>query len=244
MTTTVAPLLSIKVPARAAALAWVNAFLAAGKDESRPALNRTLSIEVFETLRHSGLHLVGCDGTALFRTWVPALPDAEWPNLDLAPEHRLVVSDIEGFAHGFLKTLLALTGQEGYAGAELTLTLETGDSVDEPALGEALQPRRLVLEACGQRLDLRLYEGAYPNWRGVDFGINEAERVEGLTFAPRLLGLLGRFKGPMAVDLAFAGETRAVRFVARGEAEVRGLLMPMRRPEVRKPESADEEDDE
>jgi len=88
---------------------------------------------------------------------------------------------------------------------------------------------RLTLRACGQRIDLRLYEGTYPDWRHLRLGMEDIERVDGLTVATRLFGMVSKIKGASSVDMDFFGESRHVAIVAKGDNELRGLLMPMRR---------------
>lgn len=240
--------LSVSVPARGAAEAWLNAFMAASTEEDRPMLYRTLSLEWFE----GGLQMIGCDGTAVFRTWTPRelTPDEyelardfadeqkrldklrEWPTLDEAPLGAVVVMDPDGFAKGFMSALLRVTSDEDHANETLMLSTAPMDDEATLALGAQFASERLTLRACGQRIDLRLYEGAYPNWRKVRLGIEDIERVDGMTIASRIFSLVGKLKGTTAVDLEFYGNARHVAFTARGASEVRGLLMPMRRVKV------------
>lgn len=228
------------IPARAAAVAWLNSFLAASRDPERPALYKNLSLEFYT----SGLHLIGCDGTVLFRCWVGCDGEAEWPELDEAPVQGVVATDPDGFGVGYMKTLLQVTSAKGHENEELTITTAAGDDEAAPALGDEFQSERLILRSCGQRLDLRLFEGTYPDWRKLDLGMHAIERVDGLTVAPRIMGLVGKLKDVSAVDLDFTGKEKHVRFEARGSGvvAVRGLLMPMRRPE--KPDSKPDLDDE
>lgn len=210
--------------ARTAALAWLNAFLAASTDEERPALYRTLSVEFFP----AGLQIIGCDGTALFRTWVGERE--QWPEIEEAPSRSVVVMDPDGFGVGYMRTLLRVTADEDHAAEELVISTAEADEEATLALGAEFMSERLTLRACGQRLDLRLYEGTYPNWRALRLGLEEIERVDGLTIATRLFGLVGKLKAASAVDLEFHGDTRHVAFTATGDVEIRGVLMPMRRP--------------
>ena len=218
----------IAVGARAAALAWLNSFSAASTDTDRPALYQTLSLEFFRR----GVQLVGCDGTALFRTWVPRNGDekpAPWPHTSEAPVRTVVVMDPDGFGKGYMSTLLRVTGEEAHALEELTITTAPHDEEATIALGTEFMTERLILRACGQRLDLVLYEHPYPDWRAFRLGVHDIERVDGLTVGTRMFALVGKLKGVSAVDLEFHGEEKHVGFTARGECEVRGLLMPMRK---------------
>lgn len=221
--------MQVTVSARAAATAWINAFLATSQDEDRFVLYRTLGLEFFD----DGIQLIGCDGTALFRAWVPTVGDhtaAKWPALSMAPERAVVVMDPDGFGLGFMKALLRVTNDEAHEFEELVITTAPADDEAEVPLGAEFMTERVTLRACGQRIDLRLFDGAYPNWRQLRLGIEEVERVDGLTVAPRLFQMVGKLKGVGAVDLEFYGDSRHIGFTARGECEVRGLIMPMRRP--------------
>ena len=228
-TETLAPT-QITVPARAAAIAWLNAFSAASTDPERPALYRTLSLEFFE----GGIHFAGCDGTVLFRTWVPKVADGEteeapWPHNSEAPDRTVVVMDLDGFGSGYMKTLLRVTGEEAHEHEELTMSTATHDEDATIALGTEFMTERLILRACGQRIDLMLYQGLYPDWRMLRLGMEAVERVDSLTIATRLFALVGKLKAVSAVNLEFYGDAKHVAFVARGESEVRGLMMPMRK---------------
>lgn len=226
-TETLAPT-QITVPARAAATAWLNAFLASSTDPDRPTLYRTLSVEFFRR----GIQVIGCDGTALFRCWVPRTGDekpATAPHFAEAPSRTVVVMDPDGFGKGYMSTLLKVTSEEAHELEELTITTATQDEDATIALGTEFMTERLILRACGQRIDLVLLDGQYPDWRALKLGMETVERVDSLTLAPRLFALVGKLKGVSAVDLEFHGDERHIGFVARGDSECRGLLMPMRK---------------
>jgi hypothetical protein len=218
--------LSITVPARAAAIAWLNTFLASSQDKERPILCRTMSLEWFD----SGVQFVCTDGTALFRCWVPSVEDADasWPHKH-RPTQSVVVMDPDGFGIGFMRALLRVTGEEAHAGETLTLSLSPHDDAPEIALGAEFMTERVTLRACGQRIDLRLFDAEYPDWRNLKLDVIPVERVEGMLIATRLYGLLGKLRGVASAELEFHGDNRFIAFTAKGEAPVRGLLMPMRR---------------
>lgn len=217
-------LTSAGINARNASRAWLNAFLASGDDDARPALYRTLSVEFF-TL---GVQFVGCDGTMLFRTWVPEDGLADMPLVEEAPDRAVVVMDVQKFAKAFMTTLGAAMSGEGHDFDEITLTVEPVEA-EEPTLSEELRPLRLTLRALGQELHCALFDGPYPNWRQLQFGMDRAELVDGMTLATRLFATVGKLKGVSAVACDFLGAKRQIVFHATGEGEVRGLLMPMRR---------------
>lgn len=216
-----------KIRADVGATAWLNAAIASSNDDARPALYRTLAVEFFAR----GIQFIGCNGHALFRTWAPYsdngdLP-APHPEPDEPPDDQIVVSDVDKFALGFMRTLLSAC--EEYD--DLEVGVEKAEETGEPALGEALTEYVLTLRAHGQTFAARIYEGEYPNWRALSFGLDDFERVDGMKIGTRLFGFVGKLKGVAGVDCAFRGEDQAIeiRSTHDGLPSVRGLLMPMRR---------------
>lgn len=223
---TVGQIVSITVSAHRAATAWLNAFLAASQDEGRPVLCRTLSVEIFE----NGVQFIGCDGTMLLRTWVPSATaegdEALWPDVSEEPIERVVVLDAAKFAVTFIKALLAATKDEDVT--ELTMALEPV-MTEQPALGDDLGEWQLTLSSFGQHMRCTLLDQKYVDWRRLQFGLPPAERVEGMTIAPRLFATVGKLRDVSKVDCEFSGANRQILVRATGLTEVRGLLMPMRR---------------
>lgn len=224
------------VPARDLAVAWINTFLATSQEESRPILCRTLSLEFFD----NGVQLICTDGTVLIRSWVPRGEGFRWPAHRSKPNATVLVRDPDGFGLAFMRALVRVTGEDEHEGEEIALTVQLQDEDASLALGAAFMSKRLVLRSCGQRIDLQLSEEKYPGWRHLAFGVDDAERVDGLRLATRLFQIIGKLKGVSAVDLEFFGEERRVEFVA-SNANVRGLLMPMRRLEEKKKEEPEPE---
>lgn len=216
---------AIVVPARIAATGWINAFLASGTDDERPVLFQTLSLEWFD----EGLQIVGCDGTALFRSWVPTEVGRKWPLHRREPERRVIIMDTEGFGLAFMRSLLRVTNDEAHEHEELTVSTAPADEGATLSLGAAFTTERLILRACGQRIDLRLMEDKYPDWRKLQLGIDDSERVAGFTIATRLFAMVGKLKGVGAIDVKSLGDRKAIAFEADGDAPVRGLLAAMRK---------------
>jgi hypothetical protein len=238
----------LTLPAVSTATAWLNAFLATGHNEERPALCRTLSLEFFDF----GLQLIGCDGTILFRSWVveDGHDGAQWPDIAEVMQRSATVMDPDGFGVAFMRTLLtAANASEHPELVQVSFDLEHGEIDDTPPLGNEFLPKFLVLRAQGQRLDLRLYEGQFPEWRKLKFGLDDAERVDGMKIALRMFKAVAKLKGVFALDLEFHGTDRQIVFRGYGDCAVEGLIMPMRRDEERKPkkvepEAVDEEEGE
>lgn len=230
-----------KVRASVGATAWLNAAIASSNDKDRKVLYRTLSVEFYRT----GIQFIGCDGHALFRTWAPYVDIGDLgsphPTFFEMPEDQVIVADPDKFALGFMGTLLSACTDTVEA---LTIAIEHAEDEDEPALGEDLSRYVLTLHAVGQRLSCPLFEGTYPDWRRLAFGVTEDERVEGITLAPKLFKAVGKLKGVSGVDCTFRGEQKAIAISSTGDGDVslRGLLMPMLRPKKERPEPVEEGD--
>lgn len=232
-------LLERKVWANATTLAWLNAAIACSQDESRHAIYRTISVEFFP----AGVQFVATDGHMLFRSWVRYgdigdLP-GRMPDWYERPEDHVVVMDTEKFALGFMRTLNAAVGEDD---AEMTMSVDLAEG--EPALGEEVSEYVLTLQALGQRLSCKLYDGAFPDWRGLNLGIDPAERLDGLTLAPKLFAAVGKIKGARGVALTFRGEEKAIEFDCGEILNVRGMLMPMRREKEERPKHRPESGEE
>jgi len=233
-----------KVRAGDGAQAWLNAAIACSQDDARRQLYRTVSIEFFKR----GVQFIGCDGHVLFRTWAPYADNgdlpAPHPEAEERPRDAVVVADIDKFALGFMKTLLAALDDDGPP-ADLTMSVEAADQPDEPPLGAELGKDVLILQALGQRLTCQLFEGPYVDWRKLQFGLDKAELVDGMTLAPKIFAAVGKLKGVNGIECSFHGEERAIeiRTPDNGSLSVRGLLMPMRRFQKpdRQPPAGDED---
>lgn len=234
---------SITVNASVAAQCWINAFHATGQDVERWALYRTMSVEIYRT----GLQFIATSGSVLFRTWVPTIDSDgkayDWPEQDARPESAVVVMDGNHFALSFIKALLSASRQ--FEVAELSLSVEEapeqGDD-EEPPLGATFSKDVLTLRAFGQQLHCKLFEDKYPNWRALDFGIDQAERVDGMTIATAMFSTVGKLKGVGAVDCTFTGGEKQI-VLTGADGRFRGVLMPMRRKEKHQPEAEPEDNE-
>lgn len=228
-----------RVRATVGATAWLNAAIASGSDKERRVLYRTLLVEFYRT----GIQFVGCDGTLLFRTWAPYVDigdlGAPQPGILDTPEDSVIVADTDRFALGFMKTLLSACSNTVEA---LTVAVERADAEEEPALGEDLSRYVLTLQAVHQRLSCPLFEGTFPHWRVLEFGVDAAERVEGMTLAPRMFKAVGQLKGVNGVDLTFRGDDKVIDLSAApgSEVDLRGVMAPMRRQKASAPDPEDD----
>lgn len=225
-----------RVRAGHAAVAWINAMIAASSEVTRRQLYRTLSVEFFDT----GVQFVGCDGHMLFRTWVPLSDagdlDKPIPEFFEVPNDSVVVMDTDKFAVAFMRALdAACTKEMGHA--ELTFSVDPV-SGEQPALGEEVSDYVLTVHALGQQISCKLYDGQYPNWRGLEYGVAPTELVEGMILGTRLFAAVGKLKGVSGIECEFTGENRAIKITGKGLIELRGLLMPMKREQEKKPAAA------
>lgn len=231
---------SVTTLAAQTATAWLNAFLAVGQEETRPALYRTLSVEMFD----GGTQFIGCDGTVLFRAWSPAKDsEADMPEAEEVPRRSVVVMDPDHFALAFMRTLASAAKGDGMEFMELGMAIEPAPEPEEALLGDAFSAEVLTLRAFGQQLHCRLYESTYPDWRALQFGIHRDEQVEGMKLATRMFATVGKIKGASAIDCTFLGEAKQIQIHAMDGplTVVRGLLMPMRR-EKEKSEKIENDD--
>lgn len=235
--------------ARQLARGWLSVALASAKDDDRPALHRTVSIEGFP----EGLRLVATDSYVLLRSWVPAIGrehDPE-PDLDESPAMSAVAMDIHGRARNLLGHLLGLALADGAPLIEVRITLGVHDQETEAASFEGLEAEWVVLEHPDhERLKLRAYEGEYPNWRKVLSGFDR-KRTDAIALNTEIIGRLsklGKWHGDQPLLWRFGGQDRmALLEVASSEPHVEGAVMPVRwdfdrdAPMPEKPSAQDEE---
>lgn len=228
MNSTATSTLSVTVPARATAIAWLNAFLATGDDDERPHLYKTLAIEFFE----SGVLFVGCDGVLLLRTWVPSIPGAPWPTLGEDPDRQLVVRDGDGFGAGFMKSVIWATSDEEVP-SDLHLSLIPADEGATLLLGDAFMSERLSVRSTDQRIDLPLFEGKFFAWRAVEPTGGAWASVERIALDPEKLGTLGKLRNVGTMHFRYQGMDKAIALkgLAGPETMVRGILAPKKQIE-------------
>lgn len=224
------------VRAAEAATAWLNAAIASSQDKTRGVLYRTVCLEFFP----SGIQFVATNGHILLRTWAPRtdigdLP-AEMPEHWEQPDDTVVVMDVEKFVLGFMRTLAAACTDDP---VDMTFTIEPDEDPEAPALGEEVARYVLTLHALGQTLSCKLFDERYPNWRVVQHMLGLAERVDGLVLATKLFAAVGKLKGVVGIEWTFTGDEKAIQIRSSFGVPVRGLLMPMRRPEEKKKQEKD-----
>lgn len=227
------------------ATGWLSVALASGSDEDLPALNRTISIEQYDT----GIRLCSTDRYVLLHSWVPALADrfAIEPGLDEAPVATAVAIDSNGRALGLLGFMRKLAKQAAkdelpQPSMALSLNVPDEDDLPEPTFG-GMESEYVVLEHPDHELvKLRTYGGDYPNWRTLHDGFTGRTTKE-IALNPELIGRLaklGALHAGQPLIWRFGGADKAASLeVLESLPSVRGLVMPVKwLSEQEEPEAA------
>lgn len=214
------------------ATAWLSVALASGKDADVPVLNRTVLIERFA----QGLRFIATDRYVLLRSFAPNLDHkpTDEPGIDEAPDDFAVAMDLDGRAKGLLGYLLGQSryaAKEGLPPVELSVHLNAVDDTDAPTL-RGLERRYVRFDYQAQeRLQLDVYGGDYPLWRGFVDGLTTVS-TDAVALNPEIVGRLaklGKLHGNLPIVWRFGGENRAAAVeVMDSEPRVSGIVMPIR----------------
>lgn len=220
--------MKIQLPAGHLAASWLNVSLASGDDEARPVLHKTVLFEVFDT----GIQLVATDSFMLIGSFIPTAEDdlVNPPSDSEAPDHSYVVVDPDQRMRGLMRHMrkeakaAAKTGEP----CDVTVKFESAERAGIPTLDPSLDRVHCVVTAGSERLALPLFEGDYPDWRGVLGG--EPDPAPSITFAPALIGRFGKLVDiDEGVKFTTTGAETICRFEIRdGESYMFGGLMPLR----------------
>lgn len=210
---------------------WLSVALASAKDEDRPALDRTISIEAFA----EGVRIIATDSYVLLKAWVPAINrgfDTE-PSLDEAPFADAVAMDPHGRARNLLAHVLALASADGAPPIEMRLTLGVQDVEGDARSFEGLEASYVVVEHVDhERLLLRAYEGEYPAWRKIASQFAGKKTTEAIALNTEILGRLAKLSkwhGSRPLLWRFGGPDRmATLEVGGSDPHIEGLVMPVR----------------
>lgn len=212
---------------------WLSVSIAAAKDPDRPALSRTVCIEVFEG---RGVRLVSTDSYLLLTTWVPDLTarqagPADPPGADEVPDITAVAIDPDGRAAGLLRYGLQLDARDELADP-LEIVVGLGVVADgETGAFDGMAPRWVTLDlADHEQVRLPTYEGVFPPWRGIEAAFTP-KRTVGVALNPDILGRLGglaKLWPGAALLWHFGGEERLARLELDTSPPVDGLVMPVR----------------
>lgn len=222
--------------ARTLARGWLSVALATRKDDDRPALDRTVLIEEFE----SGVRLTATDSYVLLYTWCPNLDgDLDAPaSFDEAPQAVAVAQDFDGRGRGFLGYALGLAiaaaKNDETATIEVDLRLQQLSIDDGPGAleFEGLEARFVVLEMADRELvQLPTFEGTYPQWRSVVAAFKPKTTNE-VGLNPEILGRLaklGKLHAETPLVWTFGGAEKMARLdLPRSDPRISGVVMPVR----------------
>lgn len=207
---------------------WLSVAVASGDDKFRPALHRSICIE----LHAHGIRLVATDSYILLRAWVPdgEHADAPEPDLDEPPITTAVAIDEHRRAKGLLEHLLKL-GEEEAEEVRVTLGNLAVGAKRQPNLA-GMDVRWVAIEHPGhERVELATYEGSFPNWRRLAFGfVPELTPAVALSnYVVAKLAKLTKLWAANALRVHFGGTNRMARIeVADAYPAVEGGAMPTR----------------
>lgn len=223
--------------------AWLAVAIAASNDDDRPALYRTVSVELFPT----GARLVSTDSYMLLRAWVPSIDhDGEpEPDLDEAPVLEGVAIDPHGRGKGLLGHVLKLATAKGALPQEVRLRLGEPPPDADGHLAGLAAPTVTLDHPDQERVILPQYEGSFPSWRKLASGF-VAKSTKGIGLATDMLARLGKLEriqpGPLVCRLG--GDIGVISVEMPGsEQYLCGLVMPVRWDFDRHAPAKDDEDD-
>lgn len=222
----------VTLPARLFAAAWSNVSLASSQDDERPALFKTVCIEIHGP---GEVRLVAADGYMILQSWVTAneTPD---PGIGVIPDsdHRIVVADTEGLAKQFAAHLLAATKKDGeIQWREVTMRLGSLEDPARPTLMPELDRKGLTLITDDLRIQLPVIESPFPSWASM-WPTEERRAPAGrCAYNAEFLARFAKFKDAAGkVSLTFTTAIGPTVVEVQSEPPVSGLLMPMRDEET------------
>ena len=222
------------LPALELSRAWRAVSTASGHDHDRPALDHTVCLEQYT----QGVRLIATDTYRLLTAWVPAQTylASEEPDLGELPHATAVAWDQWGRA----KALFAYLGRQASKedGERLMCLVRLGvpwqnPDTPEPDLQfDGFEALAVDIEYPDhERLQLPVYEGAYPLWRNAVHDA-AATKTGTLALSQESLAVLARaakvYGNDSVVAMRLGGEGRPVAVELGADPSVRGLVMPCR----------------
>lgn len=219
---------------------WLSVSAVAGKNDSQPALDRTVYIEQFD----EGVRLTSTDTYRLLTTWVPVVdegtgefiePPGE-PKANAKPHAVAVAIDQYGRGRGLLAHMLSMSGQEENTGLVATLQLNVPWQAPETPAGDlqfdGFHALAVDLEYPGkERLQLPVFEGEFPPTGALFAGFHE-QRVVALAIRQDSFGLIAKaakyFGDDTRIEIRFGGAEKPMQVCFGTEPVVRGLVCPMK----------------
>ncbi len=234
------------------ARAWLSVAVASSTDKQRPQLNRTVSIESYP----EGVRLTATDSYVLLTAFVPDIDhhEGDEPEIGEAPVSTAVAMDDYGRAKSFFEHVLTLDDEaqeDEYADRpEVELTLGVIDTLDGGAAFAGMEALYVVVEMLDrERLKLRTYESAYPNWRRAWSAFSPVT-TGAIALNPTIVGRLAKvakLHNDAPLLWTFGGATKAAMIeFSESIPAVSGVVMPIRwdfdRNAPREDKSADDAD--
>lgn len=216
------------VPAASMATAWLNVYQAAGQDDGRPMLYRTVCVEVLD---ETSVRLVSTDTVLLLTSSVregmaPVSPDE-------VAMRTIVAIDEDERAKALFK-FVAKDVKAKDQPATVRLSVGSIESDTAPTLMPELARLGLSIEYAAERLVLPLFEGGFVDWRRL-MTHREACATEVVSWSPWAMGRLAAMRSvdvdditTGALTIEHAGPLGAARVTVDVWPEVTGLVMPMR----------------
>jgi DNA polymerase III sliding clamp (beta) subunit (PCNA family) len=218
----------VTLPARLLAAAWLNVSLASSTDDSRPALYRTVLVEVFSPTE---VRLIATDSYMILQAWVA---DDETPDPGIGvlpdPANVLLVADPDGLAQGLMKHLIKVTKDDDeIQHREVTLRVGSIEDSAQPTLMPELDRCALTFATDDYRVQCPVIEMPFPSWRQIwptEARHAPAGRVRySSEFLARFMKMRDAF-GDVTMTFTTAIGPTVVEVTAN--PPLSGLLMPLR----------------
>lgn len=221
---------------------WLSVAIASADDRDRPALRRTVYIELYP----EGVRLTATDSYVLLTTFVPNLGhegfDVDVPDIDEAPVHVAVAIDEHGRGRGLLGHLLGLAGAADKKDApmpEVRLSLgvmEAADDEARPTFDGFAVPWVVLEHPDHERVKLRTYEGDFPTYRGL-IAQHKRKRTDVVALNPDIIGRLaklGKYHPYAPLEWCFGGADKVAALrIGDHHPMISGLVMPVLTTETR-----------
>jgi len=230
----------ITLPAELVIPAWRSAAVAS-LNHAGPSLDRTIHIE-----RHAtGLRFAATDTFVLVASWAGEDRHAIQhvaPDHDEAPSHTLTAIAADRLMTDFLKhraaEVKAFNRAEDPGPGPIDITFSLG-TIDEPDAAQQRldiggdDNRRLIVSCDTERIALPLFDGDYPNWRGILASYKPATRAK-VSVRRDILHRIGQLDSHPSGDddnwltLTMANGGDLVMVAAAGRAPIEGAFAPRR----------------
>lgn len=214
------------------ARSWASVALAQSEDDGRPVLYRTTLIESFPT----GIRLLSTDTFVLLKAWVPNVnhTDAPEPLIEELPDDVAICRDLDHRVLGLMKYAQKITKEDGMD-TPITMEFAVGEPSEETKRNtlEGLAASTVhfrIVEKYDESIETPIFEGVYPNWRGlwahhqwkpaaeIGFGANGILR----------LGNLSKLWDKAVIQFELGGQVGVAKIRIEGPSDVNvtGLVMP------------------